>query len=125
MAKIHVSTILNSSENGITSYTGSGIFDHKKIIFYEDKVKVTIKFDKESLELERSNDQYTIFLPFKNTLTNAGMYDIKCDSIQIPIEVTTHVLDIEDGFIHIDYDLLLGGVDQGRFVYDIKYEVTI
>jgi len=123
MAKIHISSILNSSENGTTSYDGDGILKDHKIIFYEDTIKVSIEYNDNALKLERSNDDYSIILSFQNSLTNDGMYDIKCDSMQIPIKVTTNLLDVKDGFIHVEYSLLLGGVNQGNFVYDVKYEV--
>lgn len=125
MPKISVSTVLNSSSNGVTSYTGMGILKNNEIVFYENDIKVIVTLLEDALHLKRIHNEYTIFLSFKNTLTNEGIYDIKCDSMQIPVEVTTNVLDIKDGSIHVEYELLLGGVDQGTFVYDIKYEVTI
>lgn len=123
MAKIHISAILNSSENGVTSYDGYGILKDSRIIYYEDTVKVSIEYKDDTLKLERSNDDYSIILSFQNSLTNDGMYDIKCDSMQIPIKVTTNLLDVKDGLIHIEYSLLLCGESQGNFVYDVKYEV--
>lgn len=125
MAKVHISTKLNSSENGITQYEGFGILDGNRLIFYEDNVKVVINLKESVLELERTTNEYTIFLSFENSLTKNGIYDIKCDSMQIPIEVITNILNIQDGDIYIDYNLVLGGVNQGNFVYDIKYEVSI
>lgn len=125
MAKIQISTILNSKQNGVTFYNGLGILKDNEIVFYENDIKVVIMLSNHSLQLKRIHDEYTITLLFENSLTNMGTYDIKYDSMQIPVEVTTNVLDIKDGFIHIEYNLLLGGVDQGAFVYDIKYEVTL
>lgn len=125
MAKIHVSTVLDSVQNGVTSYTGSGILKDNEIVFYENDIRVVITMANNSLQLKRIHDEYTIELSFENSLTKEGTYDIKYDSMQIPLEVTTNELDMKDGFIHIEYNLLLGDVDQGLFVYDIKYEVTI
>lgn len=125
MAKIHISTVLDSAQNGITKYKGSGILKDNEIVFYENDVRVVITFQDNSLNLKRIHEQYTIDLSFENSLTNDGTYDIKYDSMQIPIKVITNSLDIKDGCIHIEYNLILGGDDQGEFVYDIKYEVTI
>ena len=125
MAKIHISTTLDSVQNGVTSYDGYGILKNNEIVFYENDIRVVITILDKSLQLKRIHDQYVINLSFENTLTNEGIYDIKCDSIQIPVEVTTNVLDLKEGSIHIEYNLTLGGVDQGSFVYDIKYEVNI
>ena len=75
--------------------------------------------------LKRIHDDYIIELQFANSLTKNGIYDIKSDGMKIPIEVTTNVLNVEEGSIHIEYKLILGGVNQGSFVYDIKYEVII
>lgn len=125
MAKIKISTVLDSVQNGVTSFTGFGLLKNNEIVFYENDIKVVITIFANSLQLKRIHEQYTIVLSFENTLTNEGIYDIKCDSMQIPVETTTNALDIKDGFIHIEYGLTLGGVDQGTFVYDVKYEVTI
>lgn len=123
MARIHVSTKLNSSENGIDTYDGYGILNDGKIIFYEGNVKVSIEYKDNALNLERSSDQYRIILSFKNSLTNDGMYDIKCDSMYIPISVMTNSLEVSNGKIHVEYSLSLSGESQGDFIYDIEYEV--
>jgi len=125
MAKVHISTVLNSSENGITKYDGYGVLKDNRLTFYDDKIKVVIEYNNNTLNLERSNDEYRIVLPFEISLTKEGIYDIKCDSIQIPVKVTTNNLCIEDGLIHVEYSLLLGDTSQGDFVYDIEYEVSI
>ena len=123
MARIHVSTKLNSSDNGITSYDGYGILKDDKIVFYEENIKVSIEYRDNTLNIERSSDEYRITLSFENSLTKDGMYDIKCDSMYIPISVMTNLLEVSDGNIHIEYSLELGGESQGNFVYDIEYEV--
>lgn len=125
MSKINISTILNSIENGITNYNGVGILKDNEIIFYENNIKVTIIINDNTVCLKRIHDDYIIELPFENSLTKNGIYDIKSDGMQIPIEVTTNVLNVKEGSIHIEYNLILGGVNQGSFVYDIKYEVII
>lgn len=125
MSKINISTILNSIENGINNYNGVGILKDNEIIFYENNIKVVIIINDNTVCLKRIHDDYIIELPFENSLTKNGIYDIKSDGMQIPIEVTTNVLNVEEGSIHIEYKLILGGVNQGSFVYDIKYEVII
>lgn len=123
MAKIHISTVLDSVQNGVTTYTGSGILKNNEIVFYENDVKVLILFFDNSLHLKRINENYTIELVFENSLTKDGIYDIKCDSMQIPVKTITKVLEITDGNIHIEYELELGGSNQGNFVYNVNYEV--
>lgn len=123
MAKIRVSTILDSVQNGITRYSGSGILKNNEIVFYENDVKVIIIFFDNSLHLKRIHNNYTIELLFENSLTKDGIYDIKCDSMQIPVKTSTSVFDIKDGSMHIEYELELGGLNQGNFVYDVNYEV--
>ena len=125
MSKINISTILNSIENGITKYNGVGMLKNNEIIFYENNIKVVVIINDGTVYLKRIHDDYIIELPFENSLTKSGIYDIKSDGMQIPIEVTTSVLNVEAGSIHIEYNLILGGVNQGSFVYDIKYEVII
>lgn len=125
MAKIRISTVLDSVQNGVTSYNGSGILKNNEIVFYENDIRVVITIENDLLEVTRIHKEYTLLLSFKNSLTKEGTYDIKYDSIQIPVEVTTNVLGIKEGYIHVEYNLTLGGVDQGAFVYDIKYEVNI
>ena len=125
MSKINISTILNSIENGITKYNGVGMLKNNEIIFYENNIKVVVIINDDTVYLKRIHDDYIIELPFENSLTKSGIYDIKSDGMQIPIEVTTNVLNVEAGSIHIEYNLILGGVNQGSFVYDIKYEVII
>lgn len=125
MSKIRISTVLDSAQNGVTSYTSSGILKGNEIVFYENDIRVVIIIKNNGLQLRRIHEEYTICLSFENTLTKEGTYDIKYDSMQIPISVTTNILDIKEGSIHIEYVLFLGGVDQGKFVYDIKYEVIL
>ena len=124
MTKIKVSTVLNSVNDGITKFEGIGILKNKKIIFFENNIKVIIAFDSNNLTVNRVSDEYTILLQFENSLTKDGNYDIKCDSIQIPIKTSTSVLKILDNTIHVEYELELGGVSNGKFIYDIDYEVV-
>ncbi len=123
MAKVNVSTVLNSINDGITKFNGTGILKDNELIFYENNVKVVITFDNSCLSLKRTTDEYTILLEFCDSLTKDGNYDIKGDSIQIPIKTNTSCLEISDKKIHIEYELVLGGAHQGKFVYDIDYEV--
>lgn len=123
MTKVKVSAILNSINDGITKFDGIGILKDNELIFFENNVKVVITFDDRLLTLKRICDEYTILLQFENSLTKDGNYDIKSDSIQVPIKTCTSCLEIADKKIHIEYELMLGGIDQGKFIYDIDYEV--
>ena len=40
MTKIKVSTVLNSVNDGLTKFEGIGILKDKKIIFFENNIKV-------------------------------------------------------------------------------------
>ena len=66
MTKIRVSTVLNSVNDGITKFEGIGILKDKKIIFFENNIKVIIAFDSNNLTVNRVSDEYTILLQFEN-----------------------------------------------------------
>ena len=42
MAKIHISTVLNATGNGITKYVGLGILKNNELVFYENDVRVIV-----------------------------------------------------------------------------------
>ena len=123
MVKIKLTTTLASEVNGITSFNGVGIIKNNEIVFYENSVKVVISIFNNSIKLKRITDDYTLLLEFDGSLTKEGIYDIKGGSIQIPVKTNTSVLKINDQNIHIEYEVELSGVNQGKFIYDVNYEV--
>lgn len=123
MVKIKLTTTLDSEVDGITSFNGVGIIKNNEIVFYENSVKVVISIFNNSIKIKRVTDEYTLLLEFDDSLTKEGIYDIKGGSIQIPVKISTSFLGIMEGSLHIEYVLELGGSNQGKFVYDVNYEV--
>lgn len=123
MSKIKLSTSLYSMD-GITKFSGTGILNKQQITFQESNVMVSLCFKNvDDISLQRVTDDYMISMSFQKKLTKDGIYDIKCDSMHIPIEVTTDDIILQDGYIYIVYELVLGGHYQGKFIYEICYEV--
>ncbi len=124
MTKVKISTLLKTNTSDSISYQGIGMLRNNQLLFYENDVRVTIEIQEGSIFMKRVHPDSVLSMCFTNSLTNEEIYDIKCDSIQMLVEVSTSVLEIKDGFIHIEYNLLLNGENQGMFMYDITYEVV-
>lgn len=123
MSRVKISTLLKSLEDE-TKFIGNGILNDNKLKFEDNGVIVSLTFkNDEEILFKRTTNDYTISMTFKNKLTNNGIYDIKSDSMQIPIEVSTENIIIKEGYICIVYELVLGGHNQGKFTYEIWYEV--
>lgn len=123
MEKIKLTTVLNSQNDGIFSFDGVGMLKNNELIFFENSIKVVISIIDNIIKIRRITDEYTLELQFDDSLTKEGIYDIKGGSIQIPVKTNTSVLKINDQNIHIEYELELSGVNQGKFIYDVNYEV--
>lgn len=123
MARVKVKTLLKSNTE-VFHFSGIGILCNDKLTFMEDKVRVIVQFQKKNdIFIKRETDTYTISIFLQKELTKAGIYDIKCDSMQIELATTAQDICIEDGHICLMYNLVLGGHNQGDFTYDIWYEV--
>ena len=123
MEKIKLTTVLDSENDGISSFEGVGMLKNNELIFFENSIKVVISMIDNMIKIRRITDEYTLELQFTDSLTKEGIYDIKGGSIQIPVKTNTSSLKISDGNIHIEYVLELSGVNQGKFIYDVNYEV--
>ena len=123
MEKIKLTTVLNSQNYGIFSFDGVGMLKNNELIFFENSIKVVISIIDNIIKIRRITDEYTLELQFTDSLTKEGIYDIKGGSIQIPVKTNTSSLKISNQNIHIEYELELSGVNQGKFIYDVNYEV--
>mgnify|MGYP001152065192 CR=1 FL=1 len=121
--KVKISTLLKTDECNSIPYQCIGMLKDNQLLFYENKVRVTITMQGDSVFMKRVHPDYVLSMQFTNSLTNEGIYDIKCDSVQMVVEVFTSVLEVKNGSLHVEYNLVLGGENQGMFIYDITYEV--
>lgn len=123
MAKVNVDTTLKS-EDEVFHFSGKGILSDHKLTFIENQIQVTISISKDNvISIKRSTDEYTISIFLEKQLTKVGIYDIKCDSMQIELATTLQDMLVEEGHIFLMYNLVLGGHNQGDYTYDIWYEV--
>ena len=123
MENIKLTTVLDSENDGISSFEGVGMLKNNELIFFENSIKVVISIINNIIKIRRITDEYILELQFDDSLTKEGIYDIKGGSIQIPVKTNTSSLKISNQNIHIEYELELSGVNQGKFIYDVNYEV--
>ena len=111
MSKIKIKTILKNNETNI-KYEIKGIYNENKISFLENRVRVNIYIENNTLRIVRTTNEYQIFLKFQEFLTIPGKYDIK--------DIGT--LEINDKKIFIQYILYVNGENLGRNMYTLEYE---
>ncbi len=120
MSKIKIKTILKNNETNI-KYEIKGIYNENKISFLENRVRVNIYIENNTLRIVRTTNEYQIFLKFQEFLTIPGKYDIK-DIGTLEIETKTEKLEINDKKIFIQYILYVNGENLGRNMYTLEYE---
>lgn len=123
MKKVRINTLLKIPTLESTSVKTVGFLNKNRLVFYDAKVRVVIDISDSSIHMRRIHPEYMIEMTFDISLTKEGIYDIKCDSVQVPLSISTSNLEVDPGHIHIEYNIVLGGINQGKYIYDIMYEV--
>ena len=77
MEKIKLTTVLNSQNDGISSFVGVGMLKNNELIFFENSIKVVISIINNIIKIRRITDEYILELQFDDSLTKEGIYDIK------------------------------------------------
>lgn len=101
-----VGTVTFQDETGEKKEAIGGILRENEIIYYEDKILVTLKLFPNKIELRRKCEDYEITFPFEKELTTIGIYDIKCNGMKLEMSIETILLEVEDASISIQYRLL-------------------
>lgn len=110
-------------EEGNTKYNLNGTINNNMISYVEkDKTKISLSFNKDSVELTRENEEIEMFLFFKEDEETDGIYKIKELDLNIPITIFTDKLEITKNSILIKYYLTLDIEDLGLFEYFIEYK---
>jgi uncharacterized beta-barrel protein YwiB (DUF1934 family) len=125
MKKIKINGYLKrkSIEEENTNYKLSGILNNNIIDYEEkDKTKISLSFNKDSVELTRTNEEMEMSLYFKEDEETNGIYKVKELDLNIPITIFTDKLRIEKNSILIKYYLTLDIEDLGLFEYFIEYK---
>ncbi len=104
MAKKEIKTMLKSNEILEKHHVISIVTNHT-LIFNEDKVKVTIKKNNNTLLMIRENDEYQLTLEFKKEEQTRGIYLLKENNLALNLNILTKELIIDNNYIKVVYEL--------------------
>ena len=121
MSKIKIKLKLKNSKENLEKEI-IGLKRGNKIHFVDDKVKVTITFDK-VVTMRRNSNEYEILLRFKNGSNLEGIYNLKKLNYNLPIDIKTNTMYIGSGQFKVDYELFSDGVKMDNFLFELDYEV--
>ncbi|HHU54798.1 MAG TPA: DUF1934 family protein [Mollicutes bacterium] len=122
MSKIQINSILKTS-NEVIKKEFMGIIIDNKIIYDEDKIKVTILLNKDQLKMKRETSDYCISFAFSNNCTSKCVYNVKKPNMVIYLNVETKCLIIDDNRIIIEYDLYQEKELIESVMFELMYEV--
>ena len=119
MKKIKYNSILKTDDD-TTLDSGEGQLDNGVISFVEKDVKVKLYIRNEIVKLMRISTEFEVELNFDLNKKTVGSYLVKDVNMDMQLNITTTFLDVKDGYIKIEYDLL---ENPGKFIYELRYEV--
>ena len=122
MSKVKILATIKDNEN-ILKVDTMGILNDNKIVYYENDTRVVVFINSNNIILERKNNEYGIKLEFNPQLTKEGLYDINLNCMQVELSTYTNEMIIKDNYIYIDYDLYMDHNLNGKFIYELIYEV--
>lgn len=104
MSKINLRLKLKSEEENL-DLNIKGIKNNNKVIYKENNVNVTLIINKNTIEMNRSCNEYNINLVFEKDKTTMSTYKVFGASKEFLLETKTNKLQISNKKITIDYDL--------------------
>lgn len=108
----------NITENETLFFEEKGIRNKNKIIYNNDNVKFTIKYNSDELLLIREGNDFINTFIFNKKKSNSN-YLLKENNYDIDMEVITMNIDILDSVIYVKYRI----VDTGC-IYEYKLEMS-
>lgn len=122
MPKINIKTMLhNVTEEKFFSNEGIGILLDNKLKFIDDGITVIIEFKDGNISINRSSDEYDIYMPFELNRRTTGIYNINSLGA-LNLEVEASLIKIEDNKIELEYQMIIDNVEVQKFNYKIEYE---
>lgn len=121
MSKINVKSKLNNlTDDQIFDANTKGIFIDNKIKYIDNLVTVVLEIKDDKILLNRTNDDYSIYIEFMNDKKTTGKYEVN-NLGTFNLKIETKKLEIKSNEINIIYSMCIEDVIKD-FDYKIIYE---
>ena len=121
MPKILINSSIKSKNDYEVLKDYKAILKDDKITYKTGGMNISILIKKDSIILERENEEIKITLEFKDNKKTNNFYYIKKLNLRLNTEVDTKKIVINDNSISVKYDLYINNCFSDTFYYNLEW----